>query len=329
MSTPLFMPPASDTPQKEAVTTFEAFFEPETIEQPFLQEWILLDSYSFEVIACQSNREHVFPGSVLTDHDPTLAKKAQHILRQLNTGFLHPILLMHNHLFWYLIPQFYLSTGCCLLARLQVPPRVLYAFAESGEMGTVFMADNVKKPEKPLDASVEDAYVAVHNWWFSIHACLPRQGIMYRSYYDFLGEILRLMQALSQIAGAAVEIVRTHEPVDIFPLPSSFDLNMFAFYTLVIFRLFRRFGKGTKISACIDTTSENLCIRYSFVTAERAGFNTATVSPEIRQCMALAARYEQVFSCNVSDSLFTVRFCPNRKEYSVLGVKAEAKLRWR
>lgn len=296
----------------------EELWEPVDMLQKYAQEWILIDWYYGEVVACNSTRAHIHPGVRLFNYLTLSESTLNELKSMLSSPIKEPVLFSHSKLLWLMLPHFYLSSGCVLFGHIQVPPRVLYAFFTNS--GTpIHVTREARRDIKPLGRSLEDAYLAVDIWWNELHNCLPRKEIC-QKYDDLSGEVVRLMYALSNLFSVPLHIKHVHPSVPSFPLPSEFDLYQFTVYTAIIFQLAVRLANDEGISAAIETMSENLYVRYSFESTPQ-GARAAERSTEIKLCERIADRYWQLFDFYVEENRFHINFCTNRKDFSRWGVK--------
>lgn len=170
---------------------------------------------------------------------------------------------------------------------------------------------NVKKLKNDISAVVEGyiKHLEVPAVWVNN---TPRTTV--RSFQHIVKE-------LSVISGCSVELICHAEIV----CDEGFDLCLFKAYILSLFMLARRVSPERMARLEITKCSEGISARVLFFDKEA---RHALLYPEISFFWELADRNNMLFEASAKDGIVNVRFCPTRKDWSIVELKAPVDFDW-
>ena len=129
------------------------------------------------------------------------------------------------------------------------------------------------------------------------------------------------IESAALIAGCAVDLAVSGEVV----CDSGFDKYSLGAYLISILLLCRRCGKTRKADIFVSYCKEGVAFEISFDVLRDI---SELDSPELSSIGALAQRNNMIFEYLLFDGIFKVRFCPVRKDWSVIGVKCDPQFEW-
>ncbi len=145
-----------------------------------------------------------------------------------------------------------------------------------------------------------------------------------RSYFSFTvsdDKLRTAIEAASSLVGCEVGLSVSGEVV----CDSGFDKYSFGAYLLSMLLLCRRLGKTRKADIFVSYCKEGAAFEISFDTFEDI---SELDSKELSVMDALAQRNHMIFEYLSGGGVFRVRFCPVRKDWSVIGVKSDPEFVW-
>lgn len=130
-----------------------------------------------------------------------------------------------------------------------------------------------------------------------------------------------MVYRLSMLGGCSVELVCDKEIV----CERSFDVCAFKGFLLSMLMLARRKSLSRGLRLEISSSSEGISARVIFETGEKA---RALSYPEVALFYDMAERNNMLFEASSDGGVLNVRFCPTRKDWSLLELKASVDFDW-
>lgn len=242
---------------------------------------------------------------------------------QMRGGVSCPMLVPVGEDVWMVDPRGYLSTGLMLLTRCPASAAVVAALAESRMLGNVVRHPDLLHAD--VLSSDEETHAAVRamlSYWDAVDACIPRAGTN-GDVYGNIAEPMRLIRTVAELCGCEVLGLSVADGLAQCRFEAACDLPMFGTMLLLVSACLRRHGAG-RFSASLQDGGEGIALT---LTAAMPRGKDLSVSPEVTFCRTLAERNLQIFDAETRDGVFCLHMCVVRKDFSLLGIKAEHGLR--
>ena len=131
------------------------------------------------------------------------------------------------------------------------------------------------------------------------------------------------IERLSRLSGCAVDLyLREYIFCD-----RSFDCSAFKGFLLSVLTLARRISKKRRARVELSSCLEGVSVRVSFDVVDGVSRDPLDYS-EIAVFYAMADRNRMLFEASFEGGVMRLRFCPARKDWSLLGIKAYHEFDW-
>lgn len=246
------------------------------------------------------------------------------LTEQMRGGVPCPMLIPVGDAVWTADPRLYLSTGLLLWTRCPASAAVVAALAESRMLGNVVLHPDiiVRASTLPADDETHAAVRAMLSHWDAVGACLPRAQTDAGT-QKTVAELLRLIRTVADLCGCEVPAISVADGLEQCTYGAAYDLPMFCAMILLISAGFRRHGMG-RFSVSLQDGGEGVAVTITAAVPRGKGI---AASSEVAFCRTLAERNRQIFDAETRNGAFCLHMCVVRKDFSLLGIKAESELR--
>ena len=219
---------------------------------------------------------------------------------------------------WFVLTQFYLSSGLLLLTRLPAYAGDSLVLAQEGIHGEIAVFPGMAGcAVRARDFDPRPC----KSWWRKIEACLP----VLTSADAEASEMDRLLRAAAAVngirVGRAVICETDDEPTEI--AEGRQDLLMLTVMLLSALSVWRQSGVSY-VTPRYERIEEGLML---ILTAKGIASDSHPEEADgMLFCREAAEQNGQIFTCTVHDSTMRMTLCAVRKDFALLGVKVDPPL---